>query len=139
MESKVLRKLNARGRGRGRVQSGRRKHTRVLVYLERHDVRRILVGDVNEVTGWVEIEVPGRAALRVNPADYAQLSIRRIDRKDRDIIVAPVGGIQELTLPIHQDLTGAAISLESRRQGAYIQLARNQLAGNPLIAVDGVG
>src|SRR5713226_5575198 len=132
-------KLNAGWRRSGCVQPCRCEQAGCLVHLECHDIRRVLVSNVDKTTRWVEIEMPRRTALRVNPADHGQLEIHRIDRADHDVIVAPVGGIQELTSRVHQHLAGAAVTFESGGQRGQVFLHGSQVAvAVPYISVQRV-
>jgi hypothetical protein len=112
-EAPGLRKLDAGWRRSGCVQPSRREQAGCLVHLECHDIRRILVSNVDKITRWIEIEMPRRPALRVNPAKHGQLESQRIDRADQDVIVAPVGAVQELPCRVHQHLAGPAGTSES--------------------------
>src|SRR6185369_7969090 len=60
---------------RGYVQARRREHAAVLVYFKRHDICRILIANVYEVASRIEIEMPRRAPLRVNPTNHGQLRV----------------------------------------------------------------
>ena len=83
---------------------------------------------MDKVTRGIEIEMPRRTALRVNPAHHGQSETRRIDRADRDVIVAPVGGVQELTSRVHQHLAGPAVTFESGGQRGQVFLHWKQVA-----------
>src|SRR5262245_33572087 len=124
----------------GCVKSRGRKHSVGLVYFEGHDIRRILVADMNEVTSWIEIEMPRCATLCVDPANYAQLKISRIDRADHDVIVAPVGTVQKLSSRVDKDLAGTAVASEPSRKRAQVFLHWSQVAITvPKIGVEGIG
>src|SRR6266851_548773 len=83
----LLSKLDAGWRRSRCVLPGRRQHAGCLIHLKYHDIRRILVSNVDKVTRWIEIEMPRRTALRVSPAEHGQLESQGIDRADHDVIV----------------------------------------------------
>src|SRR4051812_38624327 len=97
LRTEMLRgELNTSRRRRRNVESCRREISGRFVDLESHDICRVLIADMKEIAGWIEIEVPRRTALRVDPRHRGQLRIRRVDREDPDVVVSSIRGVQEL-------------------------------------------
>src|SRR4030095_15146015 len=71
---------------------------------------------------------------------YAQLKSSRIDRADHDVVIAPIGAVQELSGRVHQDLAGTASASESSRKRSQVFLHWTQVAVTvPQVGVECIG
>src|SRR5205823_7370177 len=83
-----------------------------LVDAKTYDVARPDVGDQQELTGWIDIEVARRLALAGLEPDQSMPTGVLIDAERRNAVVAAIGAIQESPGRMNHDLGSRDVAHE---------------------------